>query len=250
VREPVYGAPARWIDANDPTLTGGETLVTPGEVLATHLLEVIKSSFPRLLGLRGLQRLLEAFAKVSSPERSLANRRLLDELIPAKVTHEALLSVLRLLLAERVSVRNLPVILETMAELREANLTPEDMAENVRQRLADQITTNFRRSDGTLPLIQLSPDWEETFERHQMEGHGAARDVALPPETLQRLAQGLVDSVGKAAEQGAHAAIVTSARRRRFIRAVMSTRGLTNPVLSYEEVGPRARPSILGSVAA
>ncbi|MEL6587990.1 MAG: FHIPEP family type III secretion protein, partial [Pseudomonadota bacterium] len=93
----------------------GHTTVTPTEVLATHLLEVIKSNFPRLLGLKGLQRLLDAFAKVSSPEKSIANRQLLDDLIPSKVSKEVLLSVMRLLLAERVSVRNLPVILEAIS---------------------------------------------------------------------------------------------------------------------------------------
>ncbi|MEM8823419.1 MAG: FHIPEP family type III secretion protein, partial [Pseudomonadota bacterium] len=250
VKEPVYGAPARWIPAAQANQLVGETIVTPGEVLATHLMEVIKSSFPRLLGLRGLHRLLDAFAKVSDPARAVANRRLLDDLIPTKVSPELLLSVLRLLLAERVSVRNLPVILEAMAELREAGLNPEDTAEHVRHRLADQITTDIRRPDGTLPLLQLAPAWEDAFERHQTQGAGGSRDVALPPESLQKLAQGLVEGVGRAAEQGTHVAIVTSARRRRFIRTIATTRGITNPVLSYEEIGPRANPAILGSVAA
>ncbi|MEM7487487.1 MAG: flagellar biosynthesis protein FlhA [Pseudomonadota bacterium] len=250
VKEPVYGAPARWIPASDANDLVGETIVTPGEVLATHLMEVIKSSFPRLLGLRGLHKLLDAFTKVSDPTRAMANRRLLDDLVPTKIAPELLLQVLRLLLAERVSVRNLPVILESMAEMREAGLSPEDLSEHVRQRLADQITTAIRRPDGTLPLLQLAPAWEDAFERHQMQGAGGARDVALPPDSLQKLAQGLVEGVGRAAEQGTHVAIVTSARRRRFIRTIAATRGLTNPVLSYEEIGPRATPAIVGSVAA
>ncbi|MEM7642820.1 MAG: flagellar biosynthesis protein FlhA [Pseudomonadota bacterium] len=250
VKEPVYGAPARWVPSSDANDLLGETVVTPGEVLATHLMEVIKSSFPRLLGLRGLNRLLEAFTQVSDPARAMANRRLLDDLVPAKVAPELLLTVLRLLLAERVSVRNLPVILEAMAEMRDMGLPAEDLAEQVRQRLADQITTSIKRADGTLPLLQLAPGWEDAFERHQMQGAGGARDIALPPETLQKLAQGLTEGVGRAAEQGTHVAIVTSARRRRFIRTVVATRGLTNPVLSYEEIGPRAKPAIVGSVAA
>ena len=250
VKEPVYGAPARWIPASAAAELIGETIVTPGEVLATHLLEVIKSNFPRLVGIKALQRLLDAFTKVSSPERSVANRRLLEELVPAKVSQETLLSVMRLLLAERVSIRNLPVILEAIAERREAGLPAEALAEHVRHRLASQITAELRRPDGTLPLIQLSPEWEHAFERHQLDGASGTTDIALPPELFQKLAIGLAEGIGRAAEQGSHAAIVTSSRRRRFLHDVMAARGLPNPVIAYEEIGPTAVPAILGSVAA
>ncbi len=224
--------------------------MTPGEVLATHLLEVIKSNFPTLLGLKGLQRLLDAFTKVSSPESSVANRRLLEDLVPSKVQPELLLAVLRLLLAERVSIRNLPVILEAIAERRDMGLSPEDIAEHVRQRLAAQITAELKRPDGTLPLIQLAPDWEATFEQHQLDGAGGRSDVALPPELFQKLAKGLAEGIGRVAEQGSHAAIVTSSRRRRFLHDVMAARGLSNPVIAYEEIGNNMSPAIVGSVAA
>ena len=250
VKEPVYGAPAKWIPSSAATDLIGETIVTPGEVLATHLLEVIKSNFPRLLGLKGLQHLLDAFTKVSSPEKAVANRRLLEELVPSKVSPELLLSVLRLLLAERVSVRNLPVIIEAIAEQRETGHGVDDIAEHVRRRLSAQITAEMKRPDGTLPLIQLSPDWEAAFERYQLDGATGRGDVALPPDMFQKLAIGLAQSIGQAAEQGNHAAIVTSARRRRFVHDIMAARGLPNPVIAYEEIGPATTPAILGSVAA
>ncbi|WP_244504511.1 flagellar biosynthesis protein FlhA [Jannaschia faecimaris] len=250
VKEPVYGAPARWIPAAAADDLIGETIVTPGEVLATHLLEIIKANFPRLLGLKGLQQLLEAFTKVSSPEKSVANRRLLEELVPSKISMELLLRVLRLLLAERVSVRNLPVILEAIAERREAGLSPEDLSEHVRHRLAMQITTGLRRPDGSLPLIQLSPEWEAAFQQHQLDGSNGRAEIALPPDMFQKLALGLAESIGKAAEQGNHPAIVTSARRRRFVHEIMAARGLPNPVIAYEEIGSTNTPAILGSVAA
>lgn len=250
VKEPVYGAPARWIHADVAADLIGETIVTPGEVLATHLLEVIKSNFPRLLGLKGLQQLLDAFTKVSSPEKSVANRRLLEELVPAKISMELLLQVLRLLLAERVSVRNLPVILEAIAERRDAALSPEDLADHVRQRIALQITKGLQRPDGSLPLIQLSPEWETAFQQHQLDGVNGRAEIALPPDMFQKLALGLAESIGKAAEQGNHPAIVTSARRRRFLHEIMAARGLPNPVIAYEEIGNSATPAVLGSVAA
>ncbi|CUH40658.1 Flagellar biosynthesis protein FlhA [Jannaschia seosinensis] len=250
VREPVYGAPARWILAREADDLIGETIVTPGEVLATHLLEVIKSNFPQLLGMKALQRLLDAFTRVSTPERAVANRRLLDEMIPGKVQPELLLSVLKLLLAERVSVRNLPVILEAIAEKRETGFGPEGIAEHVRHRLAAQITADLKRPDGTLPLIQLAPDWESAFEQHQLDGANGQSNIALPPELFQKLAAGLAEGIGKAAREGNHPAIVTSSRRRRFLHEVMAARGLPNPVIAYEEIGTRSTPAILGSVSA
>jgi flagellar biosynthesis protein FlhA len=133
VREPVYGATARWITAaaQERAATGGLTVVSPPEVLATHLLEVIKVNFARLLTLRGLRRMLDELCNLSDPKRAEANRRLIDELIPDKVAVDLLLSVLRLLLDERVSVRNLPLILEAIAELRAQNLAPEVACEHV-----------------------------------------------------------------------------------------------------------------------
>ena len=108
----------------------------------------------------------------------------------------------------------------------------------------------MKRPDGTLPLIQLSPDWEAAFERYQLDGATGRGDVALPPDMFQKLAIGLAQSIGQAAEQGNHAAIVTSARRRRFVHDIMAARGLPNPVIAYEEIGPATTPAILGSVAA
>ena len=93
VAEPVYGAPARWIreDAVDRGALAELTVVTPGEVLATHLLEVVKSAFPQLMGLKSLVRVLDAYRNVSDPARAMENRRLLDDLVPGKVPHDALL---------------------------------------------------------------------------------------------------------------------------------------------------------------
>ncbi|MDH2326530.1 flagellar biosynthesis protein FlhA [Cereibacter sp. SYSU M97828] len=248
VREPVYGAPARWIAQDDQEMAAiaGLTVVSPAEVLATHLLEVLKGNLSRLLTLKGLRRLLDEFTNLSDPARAAANRRLLDELVPDKLPVELLLGVLRLLLDERVSIRNLPLILEAASEGRGLG-TPEAVCEHVRQRLGFQMVAELKRSDGTIPLIQLAPEWERAFAAHQMDG---ARDVALPPEAFSRLATGLADRLNKAAENGIYPAIVTSSLRRRFLRTVVAAKGLGAPVLSYDEIGIEARPSMVGVVPA
>ncbi|MFN3971545.1 MAG: flagellar biosynthesis protein FlhA [Gemmobacter sp.] len=251
VREPVYAAAARWIlpDHQEEAALAGLTVVTPTEVLATHMLEVLKANLGRLLTLRGLRRLLDEFVNLSDPARAEANRRLLDELIPEKVPLDLLIAVLRLLLDERVSIRNLPLILEAVAEGRVLG-SPEAVCEHVRHRLGFQIVAELKREDGTIPLIQLAPEWERAFAAHQIEGERGTRDVALPPDQFGRLAAGLADRINRAAETGVSPAVVTSTLRRRFLRTVMAAKGLTAPVLSYDEIGIEVRPALVGQVPA
>jgi flagellar biosynthesis protein FlhA len=252
VREPVYGAPARWIAAEDQETAAlaGLTTVWPAEVLATHLLEVIKRNFARLLSHRALRRLLDEMVNLTDPVRGEANRKMLDEMIPDRVPLDMLLSVLRLLLEERVSIRNLPLIIEAVAEGRQTLQTVESITEHVRQRLGFQLVAEMRRSDGTIPLIQLAPEWEDTFTTYQITSDRGSSDVALPPEDFNRLANAIAEKVGRATEKGIFPVIITSMRRRRFLRTVMMAKGIPNPVMSFEEIGVDARPALVGLVPA
>lgn len=252
VQEPVYGAPARWISADrqEEAILAGTTVVSPTEVVATHLLEVVKKNFSRLLTLKSLRRLFDEMTTLSDTDRAASNRRLIEELVPDKVPVDLALSVMRLLLDEGVSIRNLPLILESIAESRNLQGTPEAICEHVRQRLGFQLVAEHRREDGTLPLIQLAPEWEEKFQQYQIESERGLPDIALPPEDFNRLASGLADKVARAGESGAFAALVASSARRRFLKTVMRAKGLSNPVLSFEEIGTDAKPAILGLVAA
>ena len=251
VTEPVYGAPARWIAPRDQENAAmvGATIVTPPEILATHLLEVIKQNFPRLLTLKALRRLLNEMTRLSDPVRAEANRKLLDELIPDKVPVDTLLAVLRLLLEERVSIRNMPLILEATAEARIHTTVPENICEHVRQRLGFQLVSEMKRDDGSIPLIQLAPEWEDTFATYQVETQGGI-DVALPPDLFNKLADNMTDKLNTVSEQGLFPALVTSTRRRRYLKTILKARGVSNPVLSFEEIGLDARPSLVGMVAA
>lgn len=250
VQEPVYGAPARWIPAaqQETAALGGTTIVSPTEVLATHLLEVVKANFARLLTLKSLRRLLAEMTNLTDEARADANRRLIDELIPDKVPVDLLLSVLRLLLDETVSIRNLPLIMEAIAEVRTTHPSPEAICEHVRQRLGFQLVAEPKRQDGTLPLVQLAPEWEEIFRTYQVDNERGAPDIALPPEDFNRLAAGVTEKIAQASETGTYPALITSAARRRFLRTVLRAKGVANPVLSFDEVGMEARPAIVGLV--
>lgn len=252
VEEPVYGAPARWIspEAQEKAALSGITIVTPTEILATHLLEIIKRNFGRLLTLKALRRLLDETVSLSDPARAEANRKMLDELIPDRVPMDLLHKVLRLLLEEQVSVRNLPLILEAIAEGRQIHPLPEDICEHVRQRLGFQLVAEMRRDDGTIPLIQLAPEWEDTFSSYQMDADKGGIDVALPPDIFNHLTASVSERVNEATESGVFPAVVTSSRRRRFLRTVLRAKGISSPVLSFEEIGLEARPALVGVVAA
>lgn len=252
VEEPVYGAPARWISQqkqNTASLAGA-TIIAPAEVLATHLLEVIKRNFALLLTLKSLLRLLDEMVTLSDPDRAAANKKLLDELIPERVPLDLLHAVLRLLLAEQISIRNLPLILESVSEVRGQLTRSEEICEHVRQRLGFQLVADLRRPDGSLPLLQLAPEWEERFSSYQSSGSNGNLDIALPPELFTKLGNTVSELVAQNNANGIYPAIVTSSRRRRFLQKVLSAKGVSNPVLSFDEISLDSKPALVGVVAA
>jgi flagellar biosynthesis protein FlhA len=126
--------------------------------------------------------------------------------------------------------------------------SPEAICEHVRQRLGFQLVAEFRRDDGTLPLLQLAPEWEDTFSSFQVAGDRGQTDVALPPDKFNRLANNVAEKIARAGESGIFPAVVTSTRRRRFLKTVLGAKGILAPVLSFEEIGLDARPSMVGVV--
>jgi len=250
VEEPVYKVPARWLDPadRDAAAMAGVTTVSATEVLATHLLEIIKLNLGRLLTLKSLRKLLDEMCNLSDPERAAANRRLLDDLVPDKVSTETLLAVLRLLLDEEVSIRNLTAILETLADVRGINATSESQCEAVRQRLNLQLLEGLRRDDGTVPLIQLDQSWEPIFANYEIQ-EGGGGDVALPPELFNKLTKAAAERLSRANESGTFPAFITSSRRRRYLRTLLQAKGVTAPVISFEELGSDAKPALLGVIA-
>ncbi len=253
VQEPVYGAPAQWLnpDQQEEASLHGLTVIQPAEVLATHLLEIVKSNFSRLLTMAALQNRLREMTQLAHEGRSAANKKLLEELVPDRVPIDMLLSISRSLLDERVSIRNLPLILEAIAEARGMYQSTDDIYEHVRQRLGFQIIAQLKRPDGTIPLIQVSNEWEDVFRNHEVHNDAAkSNDVALPPDDFNKLIDNTAGEIEKAASMNANAAVVTNIKRRRFIRTLLAAKGITVPVLSYEEIGMEARPALVGIIAA
>jgi len=246
--EPVYSAPARWVakEHQDELMMLGIPSVEVIEVLATHLLETVQANFTKLLTRRSLRETLDTFKDVSDPDRAASNKKILEEFLPDKVPMETLQAVLRLLLEERISIRNIPVILETIAEARNSVSAIDQIADFVRRRLSYQFVTKLRDSNGRLPLVQIGPDWEKQFAAHEISDGAGNADIALPPDEFNRLASSVKTQLDSSATQGHFAAVATSARRRRFLKTVLTAKGIRNPVIAYEEIMSNERPAIVG----
>ncbi|MGA1341729.1 MAG: flagellar biosynthesis protein FlhA [Hyphomonas sp.] len=248
VREPVYKAAARWLpnSRKQELAASGVPTVEPMEVLATHMLEVIQSNFSLVFTRMVLVETLDALTRISDTDRAAANQRFLDEYIPGKVTPEILLSVLRLLLSERISIRNLFLILETIAEVKPMGLAVPRIVELVRQRLAFQIVDRLQDEQGRLPLVQLSAGWEQKFSQYEVNGDSGSSDIALPPELFSELITAVQSKLNETAQKGIVAAVATTSKRRRFLQTVLASKGIRNAVVAYEEISAKSKPYIIG----
>ena len=248
VREPVYKAAARWLpnSRKQELAASGIPTVEPMEVLATHMLEVIQSNFSLIFTRMVMVETLDALSRITDTDRAAANQRFLDEYVPGKVTPEILLSVLRLLLSERISIRNLFLILETIAEVKPMGLGVPRIVELVRQRLAFQIVDRLQDEQGRLPLVQLSAGWEQKFSQYEVNGDSGSSDVALPPELFSELITAIQAKLNETAQKGVVAAVATTYKRRRFLQTVLASKGIRNAVVAYEEISAKSKPYIIG----
>ena len=249
VREPVYSSPARWIarDTQENAATLGATVVTPMEVLSTHLMEVVKTNLPALMTLSAMQRQIEELKSLSDSARAERYRRYFESMIPDKVSPETLLAVLRALLEERVSIRNLPLIVDAVAEFRNMD-SVEAMYELVRKRLRGQISQQYSSDSGVIPALQLHPAWEAEFIRADTEpGKGSMGTIT--PDLSRRLLESTRAALS-VTDPLQHAVVVVPDHRRRMIRAVLGTNGISAPVLGFEEVDPAATLNFLATIEA
>jgi flagellar biosynthesis protein FlhA len=241
VREPAFGLPATWIDESlrEEAAFRGYTTVDPATVLTTHLTEILKDNMADLLSYAEVQKLLK---DLSSEEK-----KLVEDLIPTVSTASTVQRVLQALLRERVSIRDLPTILEGIAEAAPHTASIVGLVEQVRGRLGRQICWSNRGEDGALPIITLSPDWEAAFAE-ALIGNGDDKQLALAPSKLQEFIRAVRETFERAALQGESPVLLTSPLVRPYIRSIVERfRGQT-VVVSQNEIHPRARLKTLGSI--
>ncbi len=241
MREPAFGLPATWVDESlrEEATFRGYTIVDPATVLTTHLTEILKENMPDLLSYAEVQKLL----KELPPEQ----KKLVDDLIPSVVSATTIQRVLQALLRERVSIRDLPAILEGIGEAAPHTQSITLLVEQVRGRLARQLSFAYRGDDGALPIITMSAEWENAFA-DALIGSGDEKQLALAPSRLQDFIRAVRDSFERAALAGESAVLLTSPQIRPYVRSIIERfRGQT-PVLSQNEIHPKARLKTVGSI--
>jgi len=239
--EPAFGLPATWISAalRDEAAFKGLTVVDPGTVLTTHLTEVLKAHMAELLSYAETKKLLDDLP----PE----NKKLVDELIPNQIPVTGVQRVLQTLLGERVSIRDLPAILEGIAEAVGHTKNALYMTEHVRARLSRQLCHANLAPGGYLPLIALSPHWEQNF-LEAIIGQGEERQLAMAPSLLQQFIQIVRERFDDAAGRGEVPVLLTSPQIRPFVRSIVERFRPATVVMSQTEIHPSIRLRTLGQV--
>jgi flagellar biosynthesis protein FlhA len=234
-REPAFGLAALWIEPSlkEEALFRGCTVVDPPSVLTTHLTEVVHENMAELLSYAETQKLLD--------EQPREQQKLVTDLIPSQITVGGVQRVLQNLLSERVSIRDLPTILEGIQEACGGSVRAiPTIVGHVRARLARQISDSHTGPGGYIPLVTMSAEWEAAFAE-ALAGPPEDRQLAMAPTKLQEFMQKLRGAFDTAGSTGETPVLLTSGGIRGHVRAIVERIRPATPVLAQAEIWPRAR---------
>jgi flagellar biosynthesis protein FlhA len=239
--EPTFGLPAMWIDEQyrEEALFKGYTVVDAPTVITTHITELVKDNMSDLLSYAETQKLLDELPK--------EYQKLVADVIPGHMTVGGLQRILQNLVSERISVRDLPTILEGIAEATVYTKNIAYITEHVRSRLARQICDANTGSSGFVPLLTLSPEWEQAFSESLL-GDGEDRQLAMAPTQLQSFITAVREAYDKFIAVGETPVLLTSPSIRPFVRSVVERFRPSTIVMSQNEIHPKARIKTLGQV--
>jgi flagellar biosynthesis protein FlhA len=231
IEEPAFGLRAKWIGDNIKTLAErrGYTVVEPSAVLATHLTELIKSNAAELLTRQETANLVDNVKK--------DHKALVDEVIPTLVNLGIVQKVLQNLLEERIPIRDLPLILETLADYAPSSKDPDILSEYVRHNLGRTITQMFLNSVGGLTVMTLDPDLENKISSGvQSTKHGLV--LVLPPDLAQQIYNAMKKAVEEMQAQGYTPILLVSPNVRLVFRRFIKHVAPALSVISYNELLP------------
>jgi flagellar biosynthesis protein FlhA len=239
--EPAFGLPATWVDQGlrEEASFRGYTVVDPGTVLTTHLTEVLKSHMSELLSYAETKKLLD--------DLPAEQKKLVEELIPSQITVTGVQRVLQTLLNERVSIRDLPAILEGIAEAVGHTKNAMLITEHVRARLARQLCHQYLSPQGFLPIVAMSPAWEQAFAE-SLAGQGEERQLAMAPSQLQAFIQTVRERFDEASARGDIPVLLTSPLIRPYVRSIVERFRAQTPVISQNEIHPSIRLRTMGQI--
>lgn len=239
--EPAFGLPALWIDESTKDIAelSGYTVVDPPSVVATHLTETIKKHAHELLGRQETKALIDNL-KENYPA-------LVDELIPSVLGVGDVQKVLAKLLREKISIRDMVTIFETLADYGTYTKDPDVLTEYVRQALSRQITQQYSQKGDTLKVITVGPALEKKIaESVQQTEQGSY--LALDPVSTQTVYQKLTEQVNRLIQSGQQPIVLASPTIRMYLRQVIERTMQDIPVLSYSELEPNVEIQSVGVV--
>ncbi|NDB82696.1 MAG: flagellar biosynthesis protein FlhA [Alphaproteobacteria bacterium] len=233
-KEPAFGLPAIWIDESlkEQAQFNGLTVVDPPTVLTTHLTELVKEYITELLTYSSVQRLLDDI-----PED---NKKLIKDVVPEPVSVSSLQKILQNLLSERVSIRDIALILESAADSLRHNSSILNATEYVRSKLARQICHSCAGSDGFISTITLSLEWEQIFTQYT-DGDGDQKILTMPPSKLQEFTNKVRKIYDEQATKNLIPILLTSSANRALVRAAIERFRSSIIVLSHNEIHPKAK---------
>ena len=239
--EPTFGLPAMWIDEQyrEEAHFRGYTVVDTPTVVTTHLTEIVKDNMADLLSYTETQRLLD--------EMPQEYQKLVADVVPGKFTVTSLQRVLQNLVSERISIRDMPAILEGVAEAAAYTKNIMLVTEHVRSRLARQICDRNINANGLVPLLTLSPEWEQNFAESLL-GDGEEKQLAMPPSQLQDFVTAIRDKFDKFLQAGENPVLLTSPGIRPYVRSIVERFRPQTFVMSQNEIHPKAKIKTLGQI--
>ena len=243
VREPAFGMKALWVvDAYAAEVRrSGFEAIDGASVLLTHLSEVIRNNLPQFLSYKDMRALLDRL----DPEY----KRLIDEICPSQISHSGLQAVLKLLLAERVSIRNLHLILEAVAEITPHARRAEQIAEHVRMRVAQQICGDLAE-DGVLHVLRLGANWDLTFHQSlKRDAKGEVVEFDIDPRLVEQFGTEAGEAIRERMRQVHGFALVTAPDARPYVRMIIERIFPTLPVLSHLEIARGVEIKSLGTIS-
>lgn len=232
--EPTFGLPAIWIAENqrEEAMFRGYTVVDPSTVIVTHITEIIKDNMPELLSYAECQKLVD--------ELPDSQKKLVEDLIPQQINLGGVQRVLQNLLRERISIRDLATILEGVSEAVGLSRNVTQITEHVRARLARQLSDAATNDQGIVPLVTLSPAWEQTF-MESIVGQGDDQQLAMAPSKLQEFIAATRGAFERQAMAGETPVLLVSPQIRPFVRSVIERFRPMTVVMSQNEIHPKAR---------
>jgi flagellar biosynthesis protein FlhA len=238
-KDPAFGLDAIWIEKSrrEQAQAQGYTVVDASSVMATHLSHLLQSHAHELLGHEEVQQLLNRLGK-SAP-------KLIEDLVPKLLPMSVVVKVLQYLLLERVPIRNLRTICETLAELAPKNQDPVVLVAAVRVALGRSIVQNIGGLRQELPVITLDPALEQVLQDSMAGGDAAP---GFEPGLADRIQQSLGDSTRRQEAAGEPAVLLVAPKIRPWIARLMRHSYPTLAVLAYNEIPENRRIRVVAAV--